>query len=653
MLKNAPLRLKLLLILLLPMLGFLTLAGVFVVDNYKTLRDMNTTVMASATAQKLSQLITTLQRERGASGVFLGSGGKSMGERMVQMRRDSSAAVEVVRGLSTSGGANLDNVLRALDQLPAMRGQVDKLSINSTESGARYTEIIQVLTGYTHSLEASVNNATIVYALGALNQFIEMKERAGRERVVLGLVFAQGHFDEALLSRFSRNLGEFGAYYDAFRRKAPAASLAQFDTQMQQPAAVEVAKLQRLAFEVPMGQALGIKPEAWFETSTQRIDLMSQVEEALGQSVSSLAMHERDDARRALWLTIGAVIVSLLAVAVLSWLIIRMIDSAVRDLNRVLNDLAQRDLTARATYDSKDEFGQISRNLNRMAQEISGVVQEIGNATAQVATAAEESSTVTMQTSQSVEQQRQSTELVATAINQMSATVREVAHSTNDAAQLSQRVNTSTTQGRTEIEGTITLIRQLSGQAEDTALIIGELKQESDGISSVLDVIRGIAEQTNLLALNAAIEAARAGDHGRGFAVVASEVRVLAQKTQESTGNIQQMISNLQSGSDRASSSMQETLGKAQDGARKVERAGELLLEIAEGVASISDRNLQIASAAEEQTAVSEDINRNVNEINDLVIQVSAGAEQTAITSQELARLAEHQQRLVNRFKVA
>ncbi|WP_409438499.1 methyl-accepting chemotaxis protein [Pseudomonas sp. SJZ073] len=609
--------------------------------------------MASATAQKLSQLITTLQRERGASGVFLGSGGKSMGDRMVQMRRDSSAAVEVVRGLSTSGSANLDNVLRALDQLPAMRGQVDKLSINSTESGARYTEIIQVLTGYTHSLEASVNNATIVYALGALNQFIEMKERAGRERVVLGLVFSQGHFDEALLSRFSRNLGEFGAYYDAFRRKAPAASLAQFDTQMQQPAAVEVGKLQRLAFEVPMGQALGIKPEAWFETSTQRIDLMSQVEEALGQSVSSLAMHERDDASRALWLTVGAVIVALLAVAVLSWLIIRMIDSAVRDLNRVLNDLAARDLTARATYESKDEFGQISRNLNRMAQEISGVVQEIGNATAQVATAAEESSAVTMQTSQSVEQQRQSTELVATAINQMSATVREVAHSTNDAAQLSQRVNTSTTQGRTEIEGTITLIRQLSGQAEDTALIIDELKQESDGISSVLDVIRGIAEQTNLLALNAAIEAARAGDHGRGFAVVASEVRVLAQKTQESTGNIQQMISNLQSGSDRASSSMQETLGKAQDGARKVERAGELLLEIAEGVASISDRNLQIASAAEEQSAVSEDINRNVNEINDLVIQVSAGAEQTAITSQELARLAEHQQDLVNRFKVA
>ncbi|AHL34475.1 chemotaxis protein [Pseudomonas brassicacearum] len=653
MLKNAPLRLKLLLILVLPLLGFLTLAGVFVVDNYKTLHDMDATVTASATAQKLSQLITTLQRERGASGVFLGSAGKSMGERMTQMRKDSNASVEAVRGLSVSGGKQLDNVLRALDELPAIRGQVDKLNINSTESGVRYTAIIQALVGYTHSLEATINNADIIHALGALNQFIEMKERAGRERVMLGLVFSQDRFDETLLSRFSRNLGEFAAYSDAFRRKAQPALLQQFDEQMQKPAAIEVGKLQRLAFEVPLGQSLGIKPEAWFEVATQRIDMMSQVEETLGQNVSSLAMQERDAASRALWLTLGAVVVALLAVVVLSYVIIRTIDLAVRDVNRVINDLAQRDLTARATYVSNDEFGQISRNLNRMAEEISGVVQEIGNATAQVATAAEESSAVTIQTSQSVEQQRQGTELVATAINQMSATVREVAQSTNDAARMSKQVNISTAQGRVEIESTIGLIRQLSGQAEETAGIIGDLKHESDAISSVLDVIRGIAEQTNLLALNAAIEAARAGDHGRGFAVVASEVRTLAQKTQESTGSIQRMISNLQAGSDRAAISMQQTLGKAQDGADKVERAGELLMEIAEGVATISDRNIQIASAAEEQSAVSEDINRNVNDINDLVIQVSAGAEQTAITSQELARLAEYQQQLVNRFKVA
>ncbi|WP_422047474.1 methyl-accepting chemotaxis protein [Pseudomonas viridiflava] len=218
---------------------------------------------------------------------------------------------------------------------------------------------------------------------------------------------------------------------------------------------------------------------------------------------------------------------------------------------------------------------------------------------------------------------------------------------------MSQRVNASTLQGKTEIENTISLIQGLEVQAEQTSRIIGELKGESDSISSVLDVIRGVAEQTNLLALNAAIEAARAGEQGRGFAVVADEVRNLAKKTQDSTVSIQNMIVNLQSGSDRAASSMQETLGKAKEGASNVVRAGELLEEIAEGIASISDRNIQVASAAEEQSLVAEEIHRNVNDINTLVVQVSAGAEQTAVTSRELARLAEQQQGLVGRFKVS
>ncbi|WP_422046305.1 methyl-accepting chemotaxis protein [Pseudomonas viridiflava] len=380
---------------------------------------------------------------------------------------------------------------------------------------------------------------------------------------------------------------------------------------------------------------------------------MAKVEAELGQMVVGLASDERTDAERSLYVAIVIVVLMLIAVLWLASVIIRNIKIAVVDVNRTLISLSTRDLTARTLYTGKDEFGEIARNLDNMALQISEVIREIGSATAQVATAAEQSSAVALQTSNNVAQQRQGTDQVATAISEMSATVKDVARSTTDAAEMSQRVNASTLQGKTEIENTISLIQGLEVQAEQTSRIIGELKGESDSISSVLDVIRGVAEQTNLLALNAAIEAARAGEQGRGFAVVADEVRNLAKKTQDSTVSIQNMIANLQSGSDRAASSMQETLGKAKEGASNVVRAGELLEEIAEGIASISDRNIQVASAAEEQSLVAEEIHRNVNDINTLVVQVSAGAEQTAVTSRELARLAEQQQGLVGRFKVS
>jgi len=651
--KNIPLSFKLLLILLSPLLGFLWLASLYVTDSYQTLRQMEETVEASTAAQKISQLITALQRERGASGVFLGSQGRTMSRRLPGLRQATDEAMSAVQALAGRSDGRIAEALRALEGLKATRGQIDTFAITNLESGARFTKVIQSLINFTHAQEASVAEVELARALGGLNQFIEMKERAGRERAMLGVVFSQDRFDATLLASFSRNLGEFSAYSDGFRRAASERFSRLLDEKLQQPSAQEVARLQRLAFEIPLGESLGVNAESWFETSTSRIDLMSELEQMLAENVRDLAVQAREEARGALWTTLATVIVALAAVAGLSWLIIRNIKVAVSDVNRTLLALSARDLTAKAVYEGKDEFGEISRNLNNMAAELQQVVQEIGNATVQVATAAEESSAVTVQTSESIERQRQGTELVVTAINEMSATVRDVAKSTSDAAELSQRLNQNTAQGRSEVQNTIDLIRQLSEQADQTAQIIGKLKNESDSISSVLDVIRGIADQTNLLALNAAIEAARAGEHGRGFAVVASEVRMLAQKTQESTGNIQDMIGILQAGADRAARSMQETLAKAQAGASNIGRAGDLLAEIAEGVAGISDRNIQIATAAEEQSAVAEDINRNVVEINDVAIQVSAGAEQTAATSLELARLAEHQQQLVGRFKVA
>ncbi len=653
MLRNAPLSIKLLLILMFPLLGFLAFAGIFVADKSENLGDMRRAVTATSAAQKLSNIVTTLQRERGASGVFLGSGGKSMQDKLKTFRQETDKAIVEMRAQSIDGVPGLEKVNRALDDLIALRLKVDALSINGTESSTRFTDVVKTLIGFSYSLEASIEDPEILRALSSLNQFVDMKERAGRERVLLVQAFNQNRFDAPLLSRFSRNLGEFSGYLEAFQRWSPEIFKTKLNDVMQQPGSLEVARLQHLGFDTPLGDALNIKPEDWFNLATVRIDMMAQVEAELGQTVVSLASNARSAAESSLYIAVGIVILMLVVVLWLASVIIRNIKIAVVDVNRTLIALSTRDLTARTRYTGKDEFGEISRNLDNMAQQISEVIGEIGSATAQVATAAEQSSAVALQTSQNVAQQRLGTDQMATAISQMSATVKDVARSTTDAAAMSQRVNISTVQGKAEIENTISLIQGLSLQAEQTSQIIGELKGESNAISSVLDVIRGVADQTNLLALNAAIEAARAGEQGRGFAVVADEVRNLAKKTQESTVSIQNMIANLQSGSERAATSMQETLGKAQAGASNVVRAGELLEEIAEGIASISDRNIQVASAAEEQSLVAEEIHRNVNDINALVIQVSAGAEQTAVTSRELARLAEQQQGLVGRFKVS
>ncbi|KPX44672.1 Methyl-accepting chemotaxis protein [Pseudomonas savastanoi pv. glycinea] len=653
MLRNAPLSMKLLLILMFPLLGFLAFAGIFVADKSENLSDMRRAVTATSAAQKLSNVVTTIQRERGASGVFLGSGGKSMQDKLKSFRQETDQAMGEMRAQSTEGIPGPEKVNRALDDLIALRLKVDALAINNTESGTRFTDIIKTLIGFTYSMEASIEDPQILRALSSLNQFVDMKERAGRERVLLGLAFNQNRFDAALLSRFSRNLGEFSGYFEAFQRWSPEAFKTRLNDVLQQPGSLEVARLQRLGFDTPLGDPLNIKPEDWFNLSTNRIDLMARVEAELGQTVVGLATDARSAAQSSLYVAVATVIVMLIVVLWLASVIIRNIKVAVVDVNRTLVALSTRDLTARTRYTGKDEFGEISRNLDNMAQQISEVIREIGSATSQVATAAGQSSAVALQTSQNVAQQRLGTDQVATAISEMSATVKDVARSTTDAAEMSQRVNNSTVQGKTEIDNTIGLIQGLSVQAEETSRIIDELKGESNAISSVLDVIRGVADQTNLLALNAAIEAARAGEQGRGFAVVADEVRNLAKKTQDSTVSIQNMIANLQSGSERAAASMQETLGKAQEGASNVVRAGELLEEIAEGIATISDRNIQVASAAEEQSLVAEEIHRNVNDINALVIQVSAGAEQTAVTSRELARLAEQQQGLVGRFKVS
>ncbi len=336
------------------------------------------------------------------------------------------------------------------------------------------------------------------------------------------------------------------------------------------------------------------------------------------------------------------------------YLVSTAVSRSILDVGHSLQEIAkgEGDLTRRLRASGNDEIGQLVDSFNLFVEKLQGVIGEVAGAVAQLASAGEQMSAISAEGRKSVDLELQETEHVATAMNQMTATVHDVSRNAAAAAEGAHRASAEAESGRQVVEGTIASINGLAREVERAAEVIHQLENDSENIGVVLDVIRGISEQTNLLALNAAIEAARAGEQGRGFAVVADEVRTLAGRTQQSTQEIQEMIERLQSGASQAVAVMEEGRKQAQASVEQAGKAGQSLAAITEVVGSINEMNTQIATAAEEQSAVAEEINGNIARINEVASQAAAGAQQTASASDEMARLASHLQSLVGQFKV-
>ena len=309
-------------------------------------------------------------------------------------------------------------------------------------------------------------------------------------------------------------------------------------------------------------------------------------------------------------------------------------------------------LTLRSNIGSRDELGTLSQSFDSLLEkfhrtltEVVGVVSSLHEASRQLANSSEV-------TTAHINTQRQETELVATAMNEMAMTAEEVSRHAANTASGVETANVQALQGQSIVKTTVDSIDGLARQIGVSAVSLNKLSSDSQDIGRVLDVIRGIAEQTNLLALNAAIEAARAGDKGRGFAVVADEVRSLASRTEESTQEIQSMIEVLQKGSSEAVSVMNDSNQKAESSVESATQAGTALDQITQAVASINDMAAQIATAAEEQTSVNEEISRNISNISDISNKTSEEAEKTHQSSKQLEALSGKLDQLVSQFKV-
>ncbi|MGG7651747.1 methyl-accepting chemotaxis protein [Pseudomonas sp. ES4] len=335
-----------------------------------------------------------------------------------------------------------------------------------------------------------------------------------------------------------------------------------------------------------------------------------------------------------------------------AWLLTNSITKPIANALSAAEEIAEGNLTRPITVDGEDEAGRLLLAMSKMQDKLRDTLQRISGSATQLASAAEELNSVTDESARGLTQQNNEIEQAATAVNEMTSAVEEVARNAVSTSEASKNATTSAGDGRDLVQETVSAIERMSADVQSTATLIGELANESRDIGKVLDVIRGLADQTNLLALNAAIEAARAGEAGRGFAVVADEVRALAHRTQQSTSEIERMIGSIQSGTEHAVDSMRNSTERAESTLNIARGAGMSLDTINSAIVEINERNLVIASAAEEQAQVAREVDRNLVNIRDLSVQSATGANQTSAASNELSRLALDLNNMVGRFSL-
>ncbi|MCA4962270.1 methyl-accepting chemotaxis protein [Pseudomonas sp. Y24-6] len=361
------------------------------------------------------------------------------------------------------------------------------------------------------------------------------------------------------------------------------------------------------------------------------------------------------EARRAMWMSGGIGLAVALVCLLLVVLLARGLVRPIRQVTAALVAIGSGggDLTQRLDSSRADELGDLARGFNRFLDSQRDMIGEVLTTSERLRTAVGQVARVVDNTAERSGRQQEMTDMVATAVHEMGLTVQEIAQNAGNAAVASQSARDEAMQAREVVGGSIRHIESMSDEIGLAAAAVGELAHQVGSIDQVLAVIRGISEQTNLLALNAAIEAARAGDMGRGFAVVADEVRTLARRTQTSTDEIQQMIGSLKQGAENAVSSMHSGQAATGTGVESSQRTGASLTAITGQVERISDMNHQVATATEEQSAVTEEINRNVQGISDLARATAGEVRACREDCQTLQRLADDLARQMGSFKLS
>lgn len=616
--------------------------------------------------QELLQLIQLTQQHSGLSSAVLGGN-----RALLETRQRKQAEVErefeqTERALRESQvpSSILDSLRQVHQQWRELANKISQAAVDGPQSLMLHVQLIAACLQIEDSLldhfELSLDPIFETYYLitGALVELPQTSELLGQLSATGALHLAQGRIQPeqraALSSLTTQALNSFDKLSRAFA-KVNAAS-PEFNALLSAPLATlrpQIEQTLKLTdTHLISASEPGYPVADYIAAYTKTVDALFAFNRPALAALAEALDARRDSARHSIILMSTGLLVLLLAGATLATLMVLRLLKQLTVALKAAERITGGDLSHPIDSHGTDEPARLLSALQHMQDGLRGTVKQIMNSAERLASTAGELSTVTQGATRGLSRQSGELDQAVTAVTELTTAIEDVARNAVSASQVSQSAEQRSRQGQESVGRTVDAIESLAGDIEHTTDTLQLLARQIGGITSVLDVIRGIAEQTNMLALNAAIEAARAGESGRGFAVVADEVRALAQRTQESTKQIESIIDSVQKGSQGALSAMQNSNGKTRETLEVAREAGIALGVIAEAIVQINERNLSIASATEEQSLVAREVDNNLLNIRDVSAQTSSGANQTHASSRELAGLAGELNAMVKHFIV-
>lgn len=616
--------------------------------------------------QELIRLVQLIQQHSGLSSAVLGGNGALHGQRQDKQAEVEREFEQTERELREAAvpPAILDALQQARRQWVEMASQISTAAVDGSRSMTLHVQLIMTCLQVEDSLldhfELSLDPIFETYYLitGSLVELPQTSELLGQLSAIGALHLAQGRIQPeqraVLVSLSTQAMNSFDKLTRAFT-KVNAAS-PDFNALLSAPLAALRPQLEqtlKLTDTYLISASEPRYPAAdYIEAYTRTIDALFNFNRPAMDALAKALEARRDDGRQSIVLMSIGLLVMLLAGAALATLIVLRLLQQLKGALTAAELITGGDLSHPIDPLGTDEPARLLLALQRMQEGLRATVKHIMSSAERLALTAGELSTVTQEATRGLSRQSGELDQAATAVTELTTAIEDVARNAVCASQVSQSANQQSREGLESVDRTVVAIESLASDIGSTTDSLQLLAKEVGAITSVLEVIRGIAEQTNMLALNAAIEAARAGESGRGFAVVADEVRGLAQRTQQSTRQIESIIDSVQKGSQGALGAMHESNGKTRQTLEVAREAGIALGVIAEAIVQVNERNLSIASAAEEQSRVAREVDNNLLNIRDVSVQTSSGANQTHASTRELADLAGELNAMVKHFIV-